>query len=330
MIQITEDDCNYVGIRKRQWKDTDIQSLNPFDDCNKDRFSLSAHFVNITCGPYNQDCMINMAGKKGSGKSYSSIELARLCAIRTAIALDNDESKWPDYFDIERNVAIMDADKMIDILTSSDKHQVIISDDSGTIQGARKYHSDENQLMNDVFVVMRTNNNIYFSSAPESKHVDRQARDLPEHQLDFLKNEAGLKQGWTIAKYFQKITDPKTSESQYHYHWWNNMKAVRCIIQKPPKKLTDEYDKLREIGKRKKQEALKRLKEEREKEKENAGEIVSTGHRRQTEKAIQRAQKARQEVDNLVTTTGCTEKEALFELKIPIRTWQSWKYQRYI
>lgn len=334
MIQITDKDCEDVGIIKRAWCDTNIASLNPFDTLSKDRFSLSAHFVSITCSDMNKDVMCNLAGKKGTGKSYSTVSLGEDAAKFTAIALDNDINKWKDYFDIERNVAIMDSDKMIDILTSKEKHQVIISDDSGTIQGARKFMSEENQLMNSVMVVNRTLNNIYFSSAPESKHVDRQARDLPEHQLDFINNPAGMANGFATCKYFEKITNPKTSESYFQYHYWKNMKVLRCLIHKPSKELSDEYDRLREKGRDLQQQRLKEAKERRiAKEQERLKKDIDNTdnfdklkerNNKRTEDARKKAMEMQPQIDDLVLH-GMTLKEALRELHIPISTYKYWK-----
>lgn len=262
-IVFTDDELKAMKIENRVYRDTAIKSSDPFDESNAERFSLSAHWVGITCGNYNADVAANFAGKKGSGKSYGSLELARLCAIRISAKLNNDDGAgWKDYFDVERNVAVMDAEKLIEILTSNEKHQVIIGDDVGTIQGARQYRSEQNQLMNNVFVVNRTLNNIYLSSAPESKHVDRQARDLPEHQLDFQRNEALMSVGFSMCKYFSKITDPKTSDSYHAYNYWRGAKVARIIIPKPPKEMCEAYDHLREIGKNKVQEALKTALEE--------------------------------------------------------------------
>lgn len=325
MIEITDADLEFVGIKKKPWVIDPVSNIDPFHQSNNERFSLSAHFCHITCGPYNQDVMANAAGKKGAGKSYSTIELARCCAVRTAIIIDNDENKWKDYFDVERNMAVMDMDKMIDILTANEKHQVIISDDAGTIIGARKWHSEDNQLVNDVLVVNRTNNNIYFSSAPESNHQDKQSRNLPEHQIDFVKNEAGMSCGWATAKYFEKVTDPKTSESHHQYHWWKNAQVMRIVINKPPKSLTDEYDKLREKGKKLKQEALKAAKEKR-----NADlEAKKAPQQTRSQKITEKQQDAQKFVDNL-RLQGLTMKEIYHALNdekgIKKRTWENWKY----
>lgn len=335
MITITADDLEYVGAKIFSEQDKNLTDTNPFSDKNKERFSLSAHFVDMTCGPFNLDVMVNAAGKKGSGKSYSTIEIARCCAIRTAEKLDNNPDGWKDYFDVERNMAIMDTDKMIDILTANEKHQVIISDDSGTIQGARKFRSEDNQLLNNVFVVNRTLNCIYFSSAPESKHVDRQARDLPEHQLDFVRNFAGLSQGFATCKYFEKITDPKTSVSYHQYHYWKNEKVLRCLIQKPPKELAEEYDKLRDKGRIRIQNQLKEMKEAREKaaEKAAAGPVeklprVNTRAQLSAERAekIEAAQKLADEC----LLSGMTKKETLKaineEIGVTPYTWRNWLY----
>lgn len=320
---LTIEDLQYLGIKRRPWNDTATLNPDPRAPENADRFSLSAHFVNITCGPYHQDVMCNLAGKKGTGKSYSSLSLAYECAQRIA---EIKGGQWSDYFNMD-NVAIMDADKMIDILTSKNKYQVIISDDSGTIQGARKFHSDDNQLMNDVFVVNRTLSAIYLSSAPESKHVDRQARDLPEHQLDFVRNEALLSAGFTIAKYFHKVTDPKTSESYYQYHYWNDEKVLRVLFPKPPKFLTEEYDKMRERGRDLKQQQLKEAKEKRE---QRGNKEPSEIQLKARQKRISECQKYMLEA----RSKGIPEATALKKMRNEIgtgqSTWYSWKSKGYV
>lgn len=338
MILISDKDCKDTNVVKRPYLDEPMDIVDPFNEKNKDRFSLSAHFVNITCSKYNQDVSAVCSGSKGRGKSYSTVSLAYDCAKRTAIALDNDVNKWKDYFDVERNMAVMDSDKLIDILTSKEKHQVIISDDAGTIQGARKFMSEENQLINSVLVVNRTLNNIYFSSAPESKHIDRQARDLPEHQIDFEKNPAGMTKGFATCKYFEKIINPKTSESYYQYPYWNNMKVVRCYIEKPPKELSDEYDRLRIIGRDKQQARLKEMKEKRlqeERDKEEGKEQFNEkgnnfSHRENRKNSARDTAAEKQKIVDEYRLMGMTLKEALREAKIPVGTWKSWKYQGYV
>lgn len=328
MIQITDDDLAFIGMNKKPWCDLTVKSLDPFDSSNKDRFSLSSHFVDIICGRSKLDVMCNIAGKKGTSKSWSSVSIGYLCGIKTAIEKDNDPTKWNDYFDIERNVAIMDADKMIDILTSNEKYQTIISDDSGTIQGARKYKSDENQVLNDVFVVNRTNRCIYLSSAPETSHVDKQARNLPEHQIDFLRNPAAFSAGFGVCKYFERHTDPKTSESYFSYHFWKDMKVMRCVIQAPPKKLIDEYEKMREIGKAKIQRKAKEAKEKRLSN-EN-GEPARARNKREIQTEKRRAlQEKGQKLYDEQRLLGLNKKEALIELKkqlgINPDTWKHWE-----
>ena len=331
MIDITEEDLQFVGANPKPFRDNMIRSIDPFSEINAERFSLSAHFVGMTCGDFNLDVMCNAAGKKGSGKSYSTIELARCCAVRTAEKLDNNPDGWKDYFDVERNMAIMDVDKMIDIMTSNEKHQVIISDDSGTIQGARRFRSDDNQLLNNVFVVNRTLNNIYFSSAPESKHVDRQARDLPEHQLDFVRNLAGLSRGFATCKYFQKITDPKTSVSYHQYHYWRNEKVLRCVIQKPPKELIEEYERLRDKGRIRIQNQLKEMKEGREKADRDAPELETAPQKKTREQiAAERMKKiaAAQDYVNECMQAGMSKKETLAGIEkntgVNLYSWREW------
>ena len=76
-------------------------TADPHDPRNKELFSLSAHFCEITCGPYKQDVMANFAGKKGTGKSYGSLKIAYETSVRKAEILGGQPS---DYFDVERNV----------------------------------------------------------------------------------------------------------------------------------------------------------------------------------------------------------------------------------
>lgn len=312
-VIFTDDELKFCKILKHVWSEKPITTGDPFAESNADRFSLSSYFVSIITGKQNSDVMCNIAGKKGAGKSYSSIELARICGIRTAIEIDNDPSKWKDYFDIERNVAIMDIDKLIDMLSSDAKYQSNISDDTGVVIGAKKFRSDDNQLIDDVFVVNRTQNNIYLSSSPESKHVDRQARDLPEHQIDFQKNKALMDNGYSICKYFQKVTDPKTSESYHRYHYWKNAKVLRCLIPKPPKEMCDEYDKLREQGKRRIQDKLKEQKEKRNQEMSDKPKKESRA--KQYEERIQKAE----EIYNREIGNGSKHKKAVIQIAKELR-----------
>ena len=257
---ITDEDLDFLKIRKKPWSDTQIPSADPNDPRNTNRFSLSKYWASITCSKWNQDVICNVDGPKGTGKSNFTISICYLGAIQTAINLDNDPKCWEEYFGI-RNVAIMDVEKQIDILTQDAKNQWIISDDGGTSHGARNFRSEDNQYINELLVTMRTKHYVYLTSSPDQGHLDKQEREIGEYKVELQRNRATMEKGFTPFKLKMRSKDTNTGQLRFKYLYWNDMKVMRCLSIRAPKFLEDEYDDERERARLKLQEARKEARE---------------------------------------------------------------------
>ena len=60
--------------------------------------SLSTFFAQTATNEFNQDISLLLVGRKGSGKSYTSLSIAYNTAKKIALIIDGDEANWPKYF----------------------------------------------------------------------------------------------------------------------------------------------------------------------------------------------------------------------------------------
>ena len=323
--EITPEDLSYLGIRVKPWEDMRIASPDPEDPRNANRFRLSKYWAHIICSRYNQDVIANIDGPKGTGKSNFSLSVCYRGAIETAIIRDNDPKQWENYFGI-RNVAIMDVEKQIDILTQEGMNQWVISDDGGTSHGARQFRSEENQYINNLLVTMRPKHYVYLTSSPDQGHLDKQEREIGEYKVELLRDRAAMEFGFTPFKLKKRSKDTNSGQIRFKYLFWQDMKVVRCLSVRAPRFLEEEYDKERD-------KAMLRLQEARKEEK-SKNDAPLGGGRKKTAAQIAKEQLVGKINDRLfdLHEQGMDRKEAYEqtrnELQVNLGTWRKYQSDR--
>ena len=227
--------------------------------------NLCKHWAGISGGKHNQDVSFMLEGPKGTGKSSTGLTLCVNSAKWEAQYLGGD---WRDYFSLERTAAIIDTDKADEVMINTGKYDVRLFDDISLAWGNRNWQSDENKDKNDIFIINRIDNTINVLTSPNSKLIDV----VPRSNVNF-KGEMDspyFNYGYTSMKVFKPI--PMYHATGYKvldpYMKIGRDKIVLYMIEAPPKRIWDEYNRERERA----TEAVK--KNRKEKLAERRGEVA--------------------------------------------------------
>lgn len=204
--------------------------------------NIAKHWAGISTGIHNQDVSFMLEGPKGTGKSSSSLMMCVNSAKWSAEFLGTD---WRDHFELERTAAIVDPDKADEVMVNTKKYDVRLFDDISLAWGNRNWQSDENKDKNDIFIINRIDNTINILTSPNSKLIDV----VPRSNVNF-KGEMDTPYfvyGHTSLKIFKPI--PMYRASGYKmldpYMRVGRNKIVLYMLEQPPKRLIDAYDKER-------------------------------------------------------------------------------------
>lgn len=289
--------------------------------------NICKHWAGISTGTHNQDVSMMLEGPKGTGKSYGGVTLCVNSAKWEAEILGTD---WRDHFTIERNAAIVDTEKADEVMINSEKYDVRLFDDISLAWGNRNWQSDENKDKNDIFIINRIDNTINVLTSPNSKLIDV----VPRSNVNF-KGEMDTPYfnfGYTSMKIFKPI--PVFRATGYKvldpYLRAGRDKFVMYMIQAPPRRLIDEYNKERTRA----TEAIKKMRRDRLNERKGTGEPTKTvkelAHKKSYKTVEMEQRLAMYEPRwQQIREAGGSDKEirddALTILKIPKQTWVYWK-----
>ena len=126
----------------------------------------------------NQDLLCLVVGPRGSGKSYSALELAQ---------------SFDRTFNVDR-VFFSVAD-FVDLLVNGNlqRGQAVILDDAGLFMNSRTWREIGNQLMSIVSQSFRYRGLLTFITVPQADFIDRQSRNMANLLLEATKEQGIFK-----------------------------------------------------------------------------------------------------------------------------------------
>ncbi|MDD3645562.1 MAG: zonular occludens toxin domain-containing protein [Bacteroidales bacterium] len=186
------------------------------------------------------DLILFIQGRRGSGKSYTALYLAKRLAVAVA---KRRGGTWEDFFTIDNVAALEDTERVIELLSNKGKNQIIIVDDCSLAISNRSWNSPSNKNWNALLSVCRTNNWIVIMTAPLKSHVDNQTREMTDFTATIIKSSHAL--GFNILKILSSEISP--SGVEYNHHFSVGKTKVRYWVSfRPDKDLVAQYDKERE------------------------------------------------------------------------------------
>lgn len=199
-------------------------------------FSFSKHIAEIITGPYNQHVSMTINGSTGSGKSNAALVLAHNISKHVAkIKGGNPE----DYFNIN-HVAVITNEEILAVMNINKQYCIIIVDDAGVGMGSRNWQKEENKLLNDILMTMRTDNTCLIVTVPNSFMIDKIPRNLSHW---FIEMEcANFKKGFTTAKLFKISQQPRSGKIYHQYPIIHGEKIIRTVFTRAPDIITIPYE----------------------------------------------------------------------------------------
>lgn len=208
-----------------------------------DKFSISSMFANIVLSAHNQSTSMITVGPIGSGKSNASLKIAYETARE--IARRTGKGEWQDYFNMN-HVAVITHDEILNLVRNmGKKHGVYLFDDIGVGLNARLWQKRTNQLLNNIFQVVRTTNTLILFSVPEDNFIDKVARNLVKFRLEMEPESNRMDMGLTFGKFLRVKHMPRLAKTHHVYPTEANRKIIRVAIPRAPDVLINEYEEKR-------------------------------------------------------------------------------------
>lgn len=210
-------------------------------------------------------------GPTGFGKSYAAIDVMWGTSLYLAYVKGRDPE---DYFTID-NVAIITPDEVLRVAKSMEEHGIYCLDDIGVGLSSRKWNQKSNEVINNILMTFRTNNNLLTLTVPNKKMIDVNARRLTHHKviMESKLEKHGLSLGKLSTVEYQYHKD--SDAAIYPFLRYKGKKYNKCMFERPPKFLWKEYDSRRkEIETANRTETLAEL-EDMQKETPNKLERVT-------------------------------------------------------
>ena len=203
------------------------------------------------CGIDKQDLVMFLAGRRGSGKSYSALWIA--VRIATAIAKIKG-GKWQDYFNLTTNIATLEnTQRVMAILNEVGPNNVVIIDDASIAISNRNWQSQQNKNFNAILTICRDRRWVLILTAPLKKMADNQVRDMVDITATVYKPyhaDINNRGGFNILKIVSGDISTTGKEYTKKMHF-EKKKVDFWVTFRPDMDIVAEYDKLRAEGSKK-------------------------------------------------------------------------------
>ncbi len=208
-------------------------------------WSIAKHVAKTITSKYNQNITMIIVGNTGSGKSYASLSLAN--DVSTLVA-EIKGGKPSDYFDVEKNISVINVEKFFDVLDNAQKWNTVILDDAGIGINARKFMDVINITMNNILQTYRTLNLFTILTVPQMFLIDKVSRSLVNYYCEMDGMIIGDVSYGKMFELQKKSRLGSAGKLFYVYPRMNAVKAIGVLFKKPPEYICKAYDPLREQG----------------------------------------------------------------------------------
>lgn len=217
--------------------------LKKHPDMKLPRSEFARFVAERISGEDKQDMSMIISGRKGSGKSISSLYLAQRVAEEIAIIMGGT---WNDYFSLEKNCALLEDNEGINRLVKSvGKHQVIVIDDAGVALGSRDFATAKNKAFNKLLTICRTRRWFIIFNVPVRTHVDKQIRELVDCVAKVYRSYHS--KGFNILKVHSvELSENFANKAYTHRYSFRERKVDMWLAFSPGKEIVDTYEKGRD------------------------------------------------------------------------------------
>lgn len=202
------------------------------------------------CGVDKQDLVMFLAGRRGHGKSYSSMWIAVRVAQQIAKLVGG---RWQDYFNMNNVATLENTDRVMEILNNAGMHNVVIIDDASLAVNNRNWASVPSKNFVALLTICRDRRWCLIFTAPLKKMADNQVRDMVDLTATIYKPyhaDVNGRGGFNILKVVS--SDISTSGKEYTKKMHFGKKKIDFWVTfRPDVEIIAEYDKRRAEGRQK-------------------------------------------------------------------------------
>jgi hypothetical protein len=232
----------------------DLEVMKPPKMSNP--MTIGKFFGDIITSDHNQNCLLNIIGKQGTGKSNAAGYIAK-CVSEYVAAKKGGVPE--DYFTIE-NIAIMRMETILPILRQIDKkkYNIFIFDDIGGEWGARSAQTKQNKEVNKIIQTFRDSNTLCIFTVPDLFLMDKVGRKLAHYQIEM--SYTLFEQGVTIGKLKVVRERYQHGETYFAFPVIENVQYKRIMFKRMPEELAEAYESRRiEIRRKYTKESIKKM-----------------------------------------------------------------------
>jgi hypothetical protein len=208
---------------------------------------LASLWADIICGKDKQDVSAILVAPKGYGKSITAMSLAYDTAMEIA---KRRGGTWQNYFpfDAEKdhlgNVACIIQRDIVKLMGVTSPYNVYVLDDVAVGMNARKFASDTNIMINEIFQLMRVDSCVTITTTMDQAYVDKVPREIIGWFIEVV--EPHHKEGYNVLKVFRNKKMFRSGKMHQVYISGDAGRYTRFVAERPPEWLADAYDRLRD------------------------------------------------------------------------------------
>jgi hypothetical protein len=195
----------------------------------------------------DSDAFITFVGRKGSGKSTSSVAFAE--GLANDIARARNKGEDPSIFFNIDHIKTITSLGAVDILTSGilkQENSILLLDDTGTQWGARNFASQVNKTLNSVLQIMRVYRGVLIANFIAQNHVDLLARQMQDYRAEMQWKDTTTGQAFFKFYFIEQGTDRKGNSKEYKkFLTWHLKRITTWVIEKPSPEINKAYQDMR-------------------------------------------------------------------------------------
>lgn len=216
--------------------------------------SLAEIFAARITGRHKKDVLMLLVGERGSGKSYTLLQLATRCAEEIA---KRQGGKPGDYFTFD-NVAVIQDEDLENRMMNLKRFNVYILDDAGVGWDSRAFATTMNRRLNHILQTCRTDNCVLLISVIDPFTIDKVPRTMVRYYAEIAEQLHDY--GMNLVKVFRnKRLYREGKNITPHLKFGTRSTAKRWISIAPPDELMEAYDKVRDENAKKVREQMKAI-----------------------------------------------------------------------
>jgi len=225
--------ARFASIVTRMIKQRKVPKTDPFTQYVAQRIT----------GVDKQDFSMIMTGRKGMGKSYSTLRIAQKTAVEIGKILNRPTE---DFFTLENCCLLEDTEGINKIIKGAEMYQVIVIDDAGVAVGSRDFATQKNKNFNALLSTCRTKRWFIILNVPAKSHIDKQIRELVDCWARVVVKMHDCK--FNVLKIHAVEINEVRANKPYtkRYSYDRKRKVGLYAVCAPDRKMADIYDQRRD------------------------------------------------------------------------------------